>query len=318
LKIVDETLSEIYGILNGEKVSDKYDEFEGYCFDDDEDEDEDESDKHRPIARPVLDFSKNKLKRIFNNGSFEEGGRFYSVWWQSVPSRYRSYIAIDDRPTIEVDFSGIHINLLYMMEGVQLPKDDVYTIEGLPKESRSLLKVALQIILNTSSEAKALDSIIRKFPVDKYKEIFEAVTHKEIIEKFTEKHKEIANHFYKRRGVHLQYRDSQIAEDILLELAGKDIVALPVHDSFIVAEEYGDILRQTMAEVVEKRYGQTFNTKEDPTAYERDVEILCYDGGISLEDTPTKEKYEEQWVSVGGTEYEVRKTEWKEQRGVGC
>lgn len=33
-----------------------------------------------------VDFSKRALVRIFSNGSFEQGGRFYRGWWQQVPS----------------------------------------------------------------------------------------------------------------------------------------------------------------------------------------------------------------------------------------
>lgn len=33
-----------------------------------------------------IDFSKRTLVRIFSNGSFKEGGRFYRGWWQNVPS----------------------------------------------------------------------------------------------------------------------------------------------------------------------------------------------------------------------------------------
>jgi hypothetical protein len=39
-----------------------------------------------------IDLSRRTLVRIFTNGSFEEGGRFYRAWWQNVPSEYRSYI----------------------------------------------------------------------------------------------------------------------------------------------------------------------------------------------------------------------------------
>jgi hypothetical protein len=39
----------------------------------------------RDPERGSLDFSRKRLKRIFNNNSFEEGGRFYHGWWQEVP-----------------------------------------------------------------------------------------------------------------------------------------------------------------------------------------------------------------------------------------
>jgi hypothetical protein len=43
-----------------------------------------------------IDLSKRTLTRMFTNGSFEEGGRFYRGWWQNVPSEYRKFITIDE------------------------------------------------------------------------------------------------------------------------------------------------------------------------------------------------------------------------------
>ena len=46
-----------------------------------------------PEKQPI-DFTKRMLYRPFNNGSFEEGGRFYGGWWQSVPKEFRPSITI--------------------------------------------------------------------------------------------------------------------------------------------------------------------------------------------------------------------------------
>ena len=40
-------------------------------------------------TKEPVDLSKRTLVRIFSNGSFKEGGRFYRGWWQNVPSEYR-------------------------------------------------------------------------------------------------------------------------------------------------------------------------------------------------------------------------------------
>ena len=55
-------------------------------------------------------------KRIFSNKSWKDGGRFYGGWWQQVPNRkirWRNNIRINNRPTTEIDFSGLHIVFLY-------------------------------------------------------------------------------------------------------------------------------------------------------------------------------------------------------------
>src|SRR5262249_112411 len=48
-----------------------------------------------------LDFNRRTLRRIFNNGRFDVGGRFYGGWWQQIPNdsekgtAYRQLITID-------------------------------------------------------------------------------------------------------------------------------------------------------------------------------------------------------------------------------
>ena len=58
------------------------------------------------------------VRRIFNNGNWEDGGRFYGPWWQNVPKEWRKRIRINDEQTIEWDYSGLHIILLYALEGL--------------------------------------------------------------------------------------------------------------------------------------------------------------------------------------------------------
>ena len=60
-----------------------------------------------------IDFSARTLTRIFSNGSFKEGGRFYRGWWQNVPSEYREFITIDMKRTCEYDFSQLNPHMIY-------------------------------------------------------------------------------------------------------------------------------------------------------------------------------------------------------------
>ena len=310
LNVCEETLAEIKKAIVGIKVEDcaAYDDYDEY-----EDQEEDEGSRSwnsgKKNSQPYLDLSKNKLKRIFNNGSFEQGGRFYGGWWQAIPSRFRPYIAIDDHQTIEVDYSGIHINLLYLQENLPLSLDDVYTIEGFPTESRKVLKVALQILLNSQNETRALRSIRNKFPAKDYPELFTQVSHEQIIDAFKEKHVGIQKYFYKGAGVKLQFIDSQIAEDILLALASQGIAVLPIHDSFIVRKDAVEILKDSMKEAVRRRFGQVLKLKVDKTAYDLDIDILAR--AMSLEDIPSsEEEYEREWLSKHRDEYLSRRDHW--------
>lgn len=256
----------------------------------------------------LIDYSKNKLKRIFNNSSFEEGGRFYNCWWQGVPGEYRPYITIDDEATIEIDFSGYHIRMLYIIEGLPIPEEDVYTVCGLPYSARVALKRIMNILLNAGSMRKAVGGIKRMIVNEGYTEFFERVTIDSVISALKEKHKPIKKYFLTGHGIKLQYIDSKITEGILLVLAKEDVAALPIHDSFIVQLKHKDRLASVMEEEVVKQIGQTIGHKFDKTAFETDILVLK--DNILPEDLPqSQEEYEEEWVQecVG---YRKRYDEW--------
>jgi hypothetical protein len=59
------------------------------------------------------------------------------------------------------------------------------------------------------------------------------------------KHPKIAKYFATGIGIELQYRDSQIAEKVMIRLARDNIVALPIHDSFIVRMSHiNDLIKE--------------------------------------------------------------------------
>ena len=57
-----------------------------------------------------LDISSVQLRRIFSRNSLKKHGRFYGGWWQSLPSKYRRHIMIDDKKTVEVDTEKFETN----------------------------------------------------------------------------------------------------------------------------------------------------------------------------------------------------------------
>jgi hypothetical protein len=87
------------------------------------------------------DFTANSLYRVFNSGSFDQGGRFYGHWVRNVPKQYRSRLTIDGMRTTEQDYSGLHITMLYRLVGEDLPEGNLYRIDGYGGEIRHLLKV---------------------------------------------------------------------------------------------------------------------------------------------------------------------------------
>ena len=178
-----------------------------------------------------IDYSNRTLVRIFSNGSFKQGGRFYRGWWQNVPSEYRKYITIDEKRTAEFDFSQLNPHLLYHSNYKQLGSEDAYD-RVLDGEHRKIVKQAFNAMVQASSPLKNCPNDIDLSEAD--------ISWAELRDLIIRSHKPIGDLFFRGHGNHLQFQDSCIAERIMLHFAGMDAPALPVHDSFILHHGYGE------------------------------------------------------------------------------
>ena len=66
------------------------------------------------------------------------------------------------------------------------------------------------------------------------------MTWKELRQAILNAHKPIKNLFFTGLGNKLQFEDSIIAENIMLQFARMDYPALPIHDSFIMHHAFGN------------------------------------------------------------------------------
>ena len=224
----------------------------------------------------VYDVTKKKLVRIFNNGSFEQGGRFYRGWWQEIPSRYRQLVRIDGKRTVEMDYSAIHFTLLYAEKGLPVPTTDLYLVDDV---ERSVAKAILNIALNASSLKSAVGAVKKKLLPESTEEVIEKT-----IKTCIDTHKAISEFFFTGKGLHLQYVDSQIAEDVMINMwENWGEVVLPVHDSFIVRRGLWAQLDKQMHESFKRITGYDCKVKvvrkddELKTEIERLAQQVAYD-----------------------------------------
>lgn len=180
---------------------------------------------------PYVDFSARQLHRVFNNGSFEEGGRFYGGWWQNIPKEFRSYIVIDGKATTELDFSSLHAHMIYALEGLPLPAK-IYDFDGVDKK---YAKIAFCALLNTKSGVKKPDDYAS-----------ETMTWKQLLKATEERHSQIEKWLRSGKGLFLQFKDSQILERVMLHFARMGYPCLPLHDSIIIHHNLQDELREVM------------------------------------------------------------------------
>lgn len=191
----------------------------------------------------IIEWDRHSLHRVFNNGSFEQGGRFYGGWWEGLPKEIRKHIVIDGEKTVEMDYSGMHLRMLYASKGIDYIGDP-YAIRSDSSSLRPLCKLILLTVLNAESLKSAVAAIRKKMKEDPSLPRVDNLT--KCVNDFVAYHPTVAEFFFTGIGLRLQNVDARIAERIMLEMTGKSIPVLPVHDSFICAERHKKVLEESM------------------------------------------------------------------------
>lgn len=193
--------------------------------------------------------------RVFNRRSFEHGGRFVGGWWVSCPRELRKRIFINDWPTTEIDFSGLHIVLLYALEGIEYWRQidrDPYLIEK-PKfiqndrDCRDAVKRLMLVTLNAADQESAFRAFRSEADTGHYFKRFKDAQLAEILAQISKVHEPIQSYFNSDWGTRLMRYDSTIAWETMREFVDEEIPILCVHDSFIVPTGYEKKLIEEMA-----------------------------------------------------------------------
>jgi hypothetical protein len=194
----------------------------------------------------------NQLRRVFHRGSFSNGGRFYGTWWQNIPSEFRAGITINGRQTVEMDYPYLHPILMYAEAGKSM-RGDPY---DLPKWPRDLVKKAFNTLVNADTLLAAIRSIANE--IGGAGAFCKAQA---LVCEIEAKHVAIACMFGSGAGLRLMRRDSDMTERLLLRLAKRGVVALPIHDSYIVPNRIRDKgeLMEGMAEAMHRSVGNRFS-----------------------------------------------------------
>ena len=216
--------------------------------------------------KPVVPFVQRKF-----NDTLELGGRFYGGF-QRIPSKDRARLKIDGQPTIELDYSAIHLAILYAWAGIQIDYAQAYALEGYERatvkaitlrmlniESVAVLKRAITLSANPANQdkykayktarsihdlmrAKGLASTAPHKPkwIKTFIENIPSTTNtNDLINAFLERHSAIKKHIGSQSiGVRLQAVDSEIMALVLDTLRIDNVPALPVHDSIIIQKKH--------------------------------------------------------------------------------
>ncbi|WEJ31631.1 hypothetical protein [Devosia sp. SD17-2] len=171
-----------------------------------------------------IDQNNKFSRRVFYRGSWELGGRVHGGFWQQLPEPYRASLWINDLPVIEDDYSGLHIALLYGMEGRPLVGDP-YSL-GIstaypPEALRGWIKQLVLVAINAGTEASAFKAFRQKQAPGSPAKRFTDRMLGELLEAFKSQHKAISQYMCSDEGVRLMAIDGRITARIIERFSPK-------------------------------------------------------------------------------------------------
>ncbi len=206
------------------------------------------------IKKLVFEIKVKDMHRVFNRGSkdFDKGGRFYGPYYQGMPSKFRKHIYIDGKKTVEWDYSGLHIRMLYHQLGLEFNGDPYAIGDGSQRDEYKLVSL-ISINAKERGSHRAVRDALEKAGFDVEQQDFTQI--RKMMDDFKARHSPIQEFLFSGVGIDLQNADSRIMEKIMMKLHAKGITALPIHDSAIVEGEYSETLQDIMIEVYEEEMG---------------------------------------------------------------
>ena len=239
---------------------------------------------HIKKALIIYDGDQPVMPYIFQSFSVRDsrcllGGRYYGSDIIQLSGAERLNITINSNPVVEVDYSNLHINMLYAISGNTPPAGDLYEFGDLPRKVNkqlllrfincdvpSLLKITNASKSETAKWCKEqyikLGRPTNKFVkgiIDNIPANFSLGTW---LISLLEKHNKIHYLFNKPDlALKLQRLDSYLIKTVMKDCISKKIYVLPVHDSVICEFKNSQIVTDIMKNCYENA---KFNKKFYP------------------------------------------------------
>jgi hypothetical protein len=188
------------------------------------------------------------LRRIFNNGSIECGGRLYGGFWQPLSKEQRQWgIRIDDEPVVALDFGQMSVRIAYSFVGATPPADDLYRVP-LFEFHRKGIKAVLNAMLSS-------DELPVRFPMGTRSLFPRSTKVGDVVRAIRQRHPSLDPVFGSRSCHRIFLVESNILVAVLIRLVDVGVVALPIHDCLLVSRSRKEIARRTMLDVFREHTG---------------------------------------------------------------
>lgn len=213
----------------------------------------------RPILYAIF------LDDFQHYGRISDGGKYGH---QRLTQVERKSIKIKHDPTVELDYSGMHIRMLYHIDKRKY-NGDPYEFWGgsTTPQGRVLAKQMVNTLINAKSDEAAVSACNRAMchktkdgqmkrgkALAQARHLYDAwremgkVRFKELAFLARRCHHKVAHHFGTDAGIKLMKIEAEICLETVYHFAKQFIPCLPVHDSFIVPFYAEDELDRVMRE----------------------------------------------------------------------
>ena len=205
-------------------------------------------DQEHPRASQV-DLGDRALRRIFNNGRFDHGGRLYGGFWQALSKKDRAAaLRLDGDVAVTLDYRQMGPRLLYARSGAT-PPADCYAVPGF-EHYRSGWKKLLNAMLFAGPD-------LARLPKGTADLLPERIGAKQAVQLLLDHNAPIAPYIHRDVGFEIMFSESQLLVALLLELEKQEIAALPIHDAIIVPEHREEDAQEAMIDTFEHQTGLT-------------------------------------------------------------
>jgi hypothetical protein len=213
------------------------------------------------------------VRRVFSRGAWDLNGRYYGGWWQQIGKDLRKQISINNMPTVEVDYKGLHVAILSAQHGVGDNPTDRYNLgeQILPqfdlKQQRAVVKLLVLTAINAKTETATFQAFRYDQPTGSIEKKLDDVALSKLLEAFLTKNPHLRKDLCSDVGIKLMYIDSQITEQIIKEFVDNNVPILSVHDSYIVETDRVDLLRDAMSKATIKLVGRDLAVEQEVPSY---------------------------------------------------
>ncbi|MBR1290160.1 hypothetical protein [Bradyrhizobium ottawaense] len=191
---------------------------------------------------------KLSARRIFNNGSWQQGGRLAGPFFLTMEKAARfQLMRIDSERIAVADYGQLFPRLAYARAQCTQTEDDLYDI-SLDGSCRRGWKTLLSALLFAQGQ-------LGNWPDDTRQHFPAGTKLKDAIARIHERHHKIAHLF----GIGLGYSLMKIESDLIIAVTSHlfriGVTACPIHDAIICARSKVDVVRQAMQQQFEKLTG---------------------------------------------------------------